>query len=523
MYKWGVRNPSLVVLMAAMLVATLLTTWLWRHSEQSLRAELAQRERSEQISYDRNINLAYHEYKSNNLERALDLLSQCPESFRGWEWHFVKSICEECIWECESPGPTRLVTASLSPDAQYVATGHGHWGYDAPQDVHVWKTESSELLWKLKGHPPSQISSVNFHPTRPRLLSSAISWENGTKQPGLVIEWDLETGEQLRTIDKINSHIAVYSKDGQRIFVGDMSGGIKCFNADTGKPQWRQTQRHKHMILAVCESNDGRFVATSARDGTIGIWCTRTGKLITSMDDMGDPRVIAWSPDMKKITICQFGGRVDTFRWKDNSLEHESTSAESDSQFMEMAPDGLTFAASVLGEALELRDAEQGRPIRQFYGHRGQVRAICFDQYGRHMLTAGADGTCRLWDLTKIVGYFKKTLGSEGKVEAIEYHPTSQQFALAMGLQRARSNRSGRPRIELWDASRQRMTAQLYGHNDWLTTVRYSRDGSKLVSGLMTRLSAFGMWKAKLNWPYSKGISIASSWPRFGMMMKRFL
>ncbi len=114
-FKWGVRNPSLVVLMAAMLVATLLTTWLWRHSEQSLNAELAQRERSEQISYDRNINLAYHEYKSNNVERALDLLSQCPESFRGWEWHYVKNICEECIWNANRSPPDSWLPPASAP------------------------------------------------------------------------------------------------------------------------------------------------------------------------------------------------------------------------------------------------------------------------------------------------------------------------------------------------------------------------------------------------------------------------
>ncbi len=176
---------------------------------------------------------------------------------------------------------------------------------------------------------------------------------------------------------------------------------------------WHRTQQHKEMVLCLCESDDGRFLATSARDGTIGVWCTRTGALITGLDEMGDPRVIAWSPDMSKITICQFGGRIDNFRWKDNLLEHESSSAERESQVMKLAPDGLTFASSVLGESLQLRDAEQGRPIRQFYGHRGQIRAICFDQHGRRMLTAGADGTCRLWDMTRIVGYSQKTLGSQ--------------------------------------------------------------------------------------------------------------
>ncbi len=287
----------------------------------------------------------------------------------------------------------------------------------------------------------------------------------------------------------------MYSRDGKLIFVGDNSGSIKCYDATSGKIRWQNKQRHKQLVLGMGESSDGQLLATSGRDGTIGIWDVNTGRLVTSLDDMGDPRQVVWSPDMKKLTICGFGGRADVYRWKGNVLEYESTSAQSNSQIMVFAPDGLMFASGVQGESIELRDGEQGRTIRQFYGHRGQVRAICFDRYGRRMLTAGADGTCRLWDLTKIDGYVKRTMGSEGLVEAIDYHPTAQRFAVAIGVQRSKASaRSGRPRIEVWDSIRHTLIAQFFGHTDWLTTVRFSRDGNKLVSG--SRDKTVRIWDA---------------------------
>ncbi len=259
--------------------------------------------------------------------------------------------------------------------------------------------------------------------------------------------------------------------------------------------RWQNSQRHKGMVLGMCESSDGQLLATTSRDGIVAVWNCKTGRLIAGLDDMGDPRQVVWSPDMKKLTICGFGGRWDVYLWQDNALRYESTSAQSNSQMMAFAPDGLTFASSVQGESIELRDGEQGRPIRQFYGHRGQVRAICFDRFGRRMLTAGADGTCRLWDLTKIDGYVKKTMGSEGLVEAIDYHPTAQKFAVAIGVQRAKATaRSGRPRIEVYDSIRHKQIAQYFGHTDWLTTVRFSRHGDKLVSG--SRDKTVRIWDA---------------------------
>jgi eukaryotic-like serine/threonine-protein kinase len=497
-YKWGVRNPSLVCLMAAMAIAVVLTTWLWRQSEQSLSAELVERQRGEQLNYDRNVALAYHEFKTHSAERALELLDLCQPKHQNWEWHFIKGLCEEPIWKCESGESKRLVAASLSPNGDLVATGHGNWGQDIEQAVYVWNTDSNQLLWKLVGHPKSEVAHVHFHPHKKRLLSSAVSWENGTTQPGLVIEWDLETGQSLRTIDTVNARISRYSHDGQSIYVGDSNGRVRFFDAESGAIRHTSSRSHGGMILGLCESRDGQYLISTARNGTLGIWETGTGKEIVWREDMGDPRSIDWSPDMKKIYMSGFGGQVDVFRWKNNSLEHESVFTRNNTQCMTHTPDGRMIATAALGESVDLRDAQTGRTIRNFHGHLGNVRGLCFDGYGRKLLTAGANGTCHVWDLTGSSGLTMKTLGSEGVIADIDFHPKLPRFVVGMSVQRTKpTSRSGRPRLEIWDTISNRSIKSLWGHDDWLTTVRFSSDGERIVSG--SRDKTVRLWNPDLN------------------------
>ncbi len=79
----GGPSSHVVALIAAMTVAIVLTTWLWRRSEESLGAELAQRHRNEQLTYHRNIALAHFEYQSHNVDGAAAVLDQCDPKFRN--------------------------------------------------------------------------------------------------------------------------------------------------------------------------------------------------------------------------------------------------------------------------------------------------------------------------------------------------------------------------------------------------------------------------------------------------------
>ena len=43
--------------------------------------------------YVSRVNLAYRECLANNVGQALELLDDCPEDLRGWEWSYVNRQC----------------------------------------------------------------------------------------------------------------------------------------------------------------------------------------------------------------------------------------------------------------------------------------------------------------------------------------------------------------------------------------------------------------------------------------------
>ncbi|MEQ1828133.1 MAG: serine/threonine-protein kinase [Pirellula sp.] len=481
-YKWGKRNPTLVVLISSMLIAVALTTWLWRRSEASLTAERIEKERGQQLIYIRDMSLAYSEQRAQNTERAKELLQSCRSDLRNWEWDFVDRLCNEPIWQSSPVSDQVLAAAALSPSGQHVVTGHGQWGTDRAQTIYVWDVDANKVIWKLEGHPACSIGSVSFSPDGKSILSSGMVWETPGKYCK-VLEWELSTGKLRREYANVNACASLYDHSGQYVLVGDTRGVITVYARESGE-KIREFKPHGQMVLSICLSTDERYVASSGRDGSVAIHELATGNEVFAMSKQGDTRVVEWSPDMSRIQVVKFTGEVTVYRWENNRMKRESSYVRPYGQRIEYAPDGQTYATAVFGEVADLRDAESGRILHRFAGHRGHIRDVSFDSKGRRLLTAGADGTCRIWDLQRPSPYQRSGSTSGGSIAAVDFRPGKQQFAIAFQRNKTQPLAySGKPRIEIWSSNTLKREATLLGHQDWPTTFEYSADGRWLISG----------------------------------------
>jgi hypothetical protein len=112
--KWIRRRPAVAALAACMLLLAFLALGMvlrqWRvavemrQAAQRLRAQEAQREREaaqareeaerrlqqvQTLEYIRNLTEAQRAFEEKKALRAADLLKDCPEKLRGWEWHYL--------------------------------------------------------------------------------------------------------------------------------------------------------------------------------------------------------------------------------------------------------------------------------------------------------------------------------------------------------------------------------------------------------------------------------------------------
>ena len=113
-----------------------------------------------------NLNLAQHQWQSNNVALAESVLEQCPAELRGWEWSYCKNLCHlDLLTLCGHSTAAAATRFSLlgvyglnfSPDGKQIASS----GTD--NLVKVWDVLTGREIRTLKGHA-DVVFAVSFSP-----------------------------------------------------------------------------------------------------------------------------------------------------------------------------------------------------------------------------------------------------------------------------------------------------------------------------------------------------------------------
>jgi RNA polymerase sigma factor (sigma-70 family) len=138
---------------------------------------------------------------------------------------------------------------------------------------------------------------------------------------------------------------------------------------------------------------------------------------------------------------------------------------------VDLAPDGRTALSAGLDGTVRLWDLERGEEVRRFDGHDGGVVTVAVSPDGRTALSGGQDGTLRVWDVGS--GRRLRLLrGHAGQVRCVRFLP---------GGSRAVSG-GGDATIRLWDVEAGKELRRLEGHAAEPMTVAVSPDGKRLLS-----------------------------------------
>ncbi|MCC6511985.1 MAG: protein kinase, partial [Pirellulaceae bacterium] len=486
-WKWTHRHPSLATLILALVCSSVSMTALWWRATASQLAEGQQRSRAEQLSADREMQHAQREYEASNIDGCKQLLDACDPAFRHWEWHYLNDLCDQALWQ--SPRYAQAAqTTDISRDGRYVAIGYGRWGYDAPQEIHLWDLHEQRLKFTMKGHPNCSVHDVHFSPDGKHLISAAIAWNTQEDQEyGGVILWNLETGKPRFRFPKMNALVANFHQDGQSFFLGSNQGSVTQHSVADGKlmKAYRGEKRNQlsQMILDINFDFNAQRMAATSRGGELAIWNLDTPKPIYFLNELGDPRQVKLLPDSQHVMV---GGYLGDREWFElggeqlRSLHRDSVGAVPYTIF---SPDGRLQVTSTFGKGVDIRDAVSGKLLRQLHCHLGHVRDMAFDGSGTRLVTCGHDGRAMLWDATGS-DHYPTRYAMPGRVGAMVWSPTETEFALIVQENPGRGSRSlGDPRIEL----RHPATLKSIGTLKLAsvpTCLEYARDGQSLLVGL---------------------------------------
>ncbi|MFO0950109.1 MAG: WD40 repeat domain-containing protein [Isosphaeraceae bacterium] len=286
------------------------------------------------------------------------------------------------LWDAEDGSPLgrplrhggQVMCLAFSPDGRSLLTG------STDGTARFWDVATGRPLEGLLKHR-NYITQVGFRPDGRVVFTGCLD--------GRVRLWDVPTRRMIDERPRMRSHTADTRPVQIAAFAGTGAGLVTNHSADASSKKGAQlwdggtgtpigpVLRHDRDVCAVALSRDGATALTGSEDMTARLWDARTGLPSTS------------SP----------------------TLRHQETV-----RTVALSPDGRYALTGTDAGVAQLWDASTGQPMgdpmRHFAGwhvssgeepqeksiqRRRMVRALAFHPLCREVVTAGEDGTARVW------------------------------------------------------------------------------------------------------------------------------
>lgn len=179
---------------------------------------------------------------------------------------------------------------ALAPDHVLLAVAEDH-------EIALWDTGCGELVRSWRDNASGQ--ALAFSPDGKTLAANDSLWE-------------VATGKRLGrfALPSYMAESACFSPDGKTLAVSPCEGNAILLWDVATRRYVPVGEAHAGEVKAIACSPDGRTLASSSTDGTLRLWCPKTGKALACLPapSAGISRLV-FSPD-GKLLACAAGGLV---------------------------------------------------------------------------------------------------------------------------------------------------------------------------------------------------------------------
>ncbi len=187
-----------------------------------------------------------------------------------------------------------------------------------------------------------------------------------------------------------------YRNDGTSFATADATGHIMVWSPDLDQPLAR-LQGHPGKVTAVVLPNNDQRLASAGDDGIIRVWQlpTPSPKKLVASDVAGG--TIAVLPGQQVAVYALANGLCRLINLLTGEVQREFPQPEGETTQIAVSPTNAWFGRANAAGRMQMINVSDASIIGSISGHEGVIKdvAVCLD--GLRFVTAGADGTMRLW------------------------------------------------------------------------------------------------------------------------------